>query len=225
MRYTHLLFDHDGVLVNTEPLYLQAIQEQLAGLGIALAQADYIKNMAFGADPWALARAAGCDELAVDQLRDARDARYQQLLQTRPIRIPGAEAVVTELAKYFKLAIVTTCRDQDFDLIHGLNSGADVEQALNLVSHMEFVLKRSHYQNSKPDPEPYLLALSRFDIEPAQALVIEDSERGLRSAVAAGIDCAAIFHPFTASQDFSQARYRFDDLSALQAFLLDQKNS
>lgn len=225
MAYTHLLFDHDGVLVNTEPLYLQAIQEQLVGLGIDLAEADYIKNMAVGADPWALARAAGCDEHAIDQLRDARDARYQQLLQTRPIRIPGAEAVVTELAKHFKLAIVTTSRDQDFDLIHGLNCDSPAEAPLNLVPHMAFVLKRSHYQNSKPDPEPYLLALSRFDIEPAQALVIEDSERGLRSAVAAGIDCAAIFHPFTASQDFSQARYRFDDLSALQTFLLDQKNS
>ena len=60
MSYTHLLFDHDGVLVNTEPLYLQAIQEQLATLGITLRETDYIQNMAVGADPWALARAAGC---------------------------------------------------------------------------------------------------------------------------------------------------------------------
>ena len=59
MTYTHLLFDHDGVLVNTEPLYLQAIQEQLATLGIALRETDYIQKMAVGADPWALARAAG----------------------------------------------------------------------------------------------------------------------------------------------------------------------
>jgi len=42
--YTHLLFDHDGVLVNTEPLYLRAIQEQLATLDIALAEADYIQK-------------------------------------------------------------------------------------------------------------------------------------------------------------------------------------
>ena len=40
MSYTHLLFDHDGVLVNTEHLYLQAIQEQLATLGIDLAESD-----------------------------------------------------------------------------------------------------------------------------------------------------------------------------------------
>ena len=85
---------------------------------------------------------------------------------------------------------------------------------------MDFVLKRSYYQNSKPDPQPYLLALSRFGIEPSQALVIEDSERGLRSAVAAGIDCAAIYHPFTARQRFAKARYRFADLAELKQFLL-----
>ena len=62
MSYTHLLFDHDGVLVNTEHLYLKAIQEQLATLGIHLAEADYLNGMAYGADPWALAREAGCNE-------------------------------------------------------------------------------------------------------------------------------------------------------------------
>ena len=222
MSYTHLLFDHDGVLVNTEHLYLQAIQEQLATLGIDLAQAEYLKGMAYGADPWALARAAGCDEASIDALRDNRDVGYQKLLRTNPIEIAGANEVIAELARYFKLAIVTTSRDSDFDLIHGLNGHSVTERTPRIVEHMDFVLKRSHYQNSKPDPEPYLLALDRFGIESTQALVIEDSERGLRSAVAAGIDCATVNHPFTAGQNFDQARYRFSDLTALKAFLLDQ---
>ena len=220
MSYTHLLFDHDGVLVNTEPLYLQAIQEQLATLGITLRETDYIQNMAVGADPWGLARAAGCDEAMVDQLRDARDARYQQLLRTRPITIEGVDGLIAELAEHFQLAIVTTSRDVDFDLIHALDGQPRTSTTPDVVRHMDFVLKRSHYQNSKPDPQPYLLALSRFGIESSQALVIEDSERGLRSAVAAGIDCAAIYHPFTARQRFAKARYQFADLGELKQFLL-----
>jgi beta-phosphoglucomutase-like phosphatase (HAD superfamily) len=220
--YTHLLFDHDGVLVNTEHLYLQAIQEQLATLEIVLSEAVYLKGMAYGADPWALVRETGCDEATIDDLRDARDAGYQQLLRSQAIDIAGADQVIAELARHFKLAIVTTSRDDDFDLIHGLNGYPVTERTPRIVEHMDFVLKRSHYQNSKPDPEPYRLALKRFGIEPVQALVIEDSERGLRSAVAAGIDCAAVSHPFTASQNFDQARYRFSDLSALKRFLLNQ---
>ena len=220
MSYTHLLFDHDGVLVNTEPLYLLAIQEQLVTLGITLRETDYIQNMAVGADPWALARAAGCDEAMVDQLRDARDARYQQLLRTRPITIEGVDDLIAEFAEYFQLAIVTTSRDVDFDLIHALDGQPRTFTTPDVVRHMDFILKRSHYQNSKPDPQPYLLALSRFGIEPSQALVIEDSERGLRSAVAAGIDCAAIYHPFTARQRFAKATYRFPDLGEIKQFLL-----
>lgn len=220
MSYTHLLFDHDGVLVNTEPLYLQAIQEQLATLGITLRETDYIQNMAVGADPWALARAAGCDEAMVDQLRDARDARYQELLRTRPITIEGVDGLIAELAEHFQLAIVTTSRDVDFDLIHAPDGQPRTSTTPDVVRYMDFVLKRSHYQNSKPDPQPYLLALSRFGIEPSQALVIEDSERGLRSAVAAGIDCAVIYHPFTAGQRFAKAKYRFADLGELKQFLL-----
>lgn len=221
MTYTHLLFDHDGVLVNTEPLYLQAIQEQLLPLGVELHEAQYIKNMAVGADPWALAREAGCDEPTIDQLRGARDARYQHLLQSRPIQIAGVESAVSQLAQRFTLAIVTTSRDADFDLIHGLNGAPVSPRTPDVARHMDLILKRSHYQQSKPHPEPYLLALSRLGIEASQALVIEDSERGLRAAVAAGIDCAMIYHPFTAAQSFDKARYRFADLAALADFLLE----
>ena len=104
--------------------------------------------------------------------------------------------------------------------MHGLGGYTRTIATPDVVRHMDFILKRSHYQNSKPDPEPYLLALSRFGIEPSNALVIEDSERGLRSAVAAGIHCAAVYHPFTANQDFTHARYRFGDLGELKHFLL-----
>ena len=153
-------------------------------------------------------------------MRSARDARYQELLSTRLIRIPGVDDLICDLAKHFQLAIVTTSRDQDFDFIHGLGGCPRTTATPDVVRYMEFILKRSHYQNSKPDPEPYVLALSRFGIEPSKALVIEDSERGLRSAVAAGIHCAAVYHPFTADQDFTKARYRFLDLGELRHFLL-----
>jgi beta-phosphoglucomutase-like phosphatase (HAD superfamily) len=112
------------------------------------------------------------------------------------------------------MAIVTTCKDADFAYIHDHSPNN-----LNIVPHMDLVLTRSSYTNSKPNPEPYLTALERFSITPDQALVIEDSERGLRSAVAAGIDCAVVEYAFTASQDFSKATYRIKNLSDLVILL------
>ena len=120
---------------------------------------------------------------------------------TRPI-IEGVDGLITELAEHFQLAIVTAPR-RGFRSHPCTGRPAKNVTTPNVVLH-GFRSQSSCYQNSKPDPQPYLLALSRFGVNPAE-LIIEDSERGLRSAVAAGIDCAAIYHPFTARQRFAKA--------------------
>ena len=110
------------------------------------------------------------------------------------------------------MAIVTTSKRVDFELIH---------QHRDIVRHMDFVLAREDYDQAKPEPEPYLTALSRFGAKPHQALVIEDSERGLRAAVAAKISCVVVANSFTAHQDLSAADYKIASLNAL-AGLLDR---
>ena len=65
---------------------------------------------------------------------------------------------------------------------------------------MDFVLTREDYELAKPHPEPYLTGLKRFGATPQETLVVEDSTRGLSSAVAAGIDCAIVHHDFTESR-------------------------
>ncbi len=94
------------------------------------------------------------------------------------------------------MAIVTSARRADFEFIH---------QSRNIVKFMDFILTIEDYKNCKPAPDPYLLALERFNADPGEAFVIEDSQRGLGSAIAAGIDCVIIENEFTKSQDFQGA--------------------
>ena len=101
------------------------------------------------------------------------------------------------------MAIVTTAKRADFDLIH---------EHRQIRQFMEFVLVRDDYERSKPHPEPYLTGLQRFGATKEETLVVEDSSRGLSSAVAAGIDCAIVYNDFTQAHDFSQARYRIETL-------------
>jgi beta-phosphoglucomutase-like phosphatase (HAD superfamily) len=82
---------------------------------------------------------------------------------------------------------------------------------------------REDYARSKPHPEPYLTGLQRFGAAKEQALVVEDSARGLRSAVAAGIDCAVVRNDFTAGQDFSRARHRIETLIELKDIILNEQ--
>ncbi|MBT3610971.1 MAG: HAD family phosphatase [Gammaproteobacteria bacterium] len=213
-KYSHLLFDHDGVLVNTEHLYYESTRRKLSELDIDLTLPIYMQIMVNGSDVWELARVRGLPEEVIASQRLQRNVLYQTLLGAEDLSIEGVEEVLVKLKQKYSMAIVTTCKDADFAYIHDHSPNN-----LNIVPHMDLVLTRSSYTNSKPDPEPYLTALERFSITPDQALVIEDSERGLRSAVAAGIDCAVVEYAFTASQDFSKATYRIKNLSDLVILL------
>jgi beta-phosphoglucomutase-like phosphatase (HAD superfamily) len=84
---------------------------------------------------------------------------------------------------------------------------------------MDFVLAREDYTRSKPDPEPYLAGLSRFGARAEECIVVEDSQRGLQAALAAGIDCAIVHNAFTAGHDFTGARYRLRSIEELPAAL------
>jgi len=196
MARRFLLWDHDGVLVDTERWYFEATRAVLQRFQIDLSEQQYLKFMAAGRSCWDLARERQVPETRIGALRAARDALYQEFLQTKPIEIEGVAEVLAELAPLYRMAIITTARRCDFDLIHARR---------NLLDHFEFVLTVEDYARCKPHPDPYLAGLARFGAQCADALVLEDSARGLAAARAAGLDCLIIQNPFTASQDFSGA--------------------
>lgn len=208
-----ILFDHDGVLVETEFWYFKAAERSLADIGFDLNLTQYLQDTAQGSGSWVQAKAAGIDEKELDKRRAARDAYYQEYLRTEAIEIEGVVEALEELSKVARLAIVTTSKRADFDLIH---------KNRHIRQFMDFILVRDDYEFAKPHPEPYLTGLKRFGASKEEAIVVEDSTRGLSSAVAAGIDCAIVYNEFMKGQDFSQARYRINALIELKNIVLDR---
>ena len=207
----YILFDHDGVLVDTEFWYYKAGERALADIGLTLNKDQYLRDMNQGLGTWAQARAAGIDEQTIGRLREVRNEYYQEYLRTEPIEIEGVVETLAELSKYVRMAIVTTAKRVDFEVIH---------EKRQMRQFMDFVLVREDYTFAKPHPEPYLTGLKRFGATKEEALVVEDSSRGLNSAVAAGIDCAIVYNDFTNVQDFSQASYRIETLRELKDIIL-----
>jgi len=207
----YILFDHDGVLVDTELWYCRAGARALADIGFTMDEDQYLRDMNQGLATWAQARAAGVDEETISRQREVRNGYYQEYLRTERIEIDGVVEALAELATYVRMAIVTTATRVDFDVIH---------EGRHIRRFMEFVLTREDYRLAKPHPEPYLTALKRFGATPHETLVVEDSSRGLGSAVGAGIDCAVVHNDFTKSQDFSRANCRIDTLSELRDIIL-----
>ncbi len=202
----YVLFDHDGVLVDTEPWYFRAGERALADVGVTLDRDRYLRDMSRGLGTWDAARAAGVDEETIGRQRTVRDRYYQEFLRTERIEIDGVVDALAALSEHVRMAIVTTAKRADFEIIH---------EHRQIRQFMEFVLVREDYERAKPDPEPYLTGLRRCGASPADTLVVEDSARGLASAVAAGLDCAVVANRFTAGQDFSRATHRIDTLGQL----------
>lgn len=208
----YVLFDHDGVLVDTEPWYYRAGERALADIGFILDQDQYLRDMKRGLGTWAQARAAGIDEQTISRQRRIRDDYYQEYLRTEAIEIEGVVETLAELSRHVRMAIVTAAKRADFEIIH---------EKRRIRQFMDFVLVREDYELAKPHPEPYLAGLRRLGATKEEALVVEDSSRGLASAVAAGIDCVIVHNDFTRTQDFAAATYRIGTLAELKAIILD----
>ena len=182
--------------MDTEFWYFKAGERALADIGFTLDRDQYLRDMTQGYATWAQAVAAGIDEQTISRQREIRNAYYQEYLRTEDIEIDGVLETLDVLAGAYRMGIITTSKPADFALIHEKRA---------ILDYMEFYLARDDYERAKPHPEPYLRGLERFGATAAETVVVEDSARGLTSAVAAGVDCIVVANEFTASQDLSKA--------------------
>jgi HAD superfamily hydrolase (TIGR01509 family) len=192
-----VLWDNDGVLVDTEGLYFQACKEVLGSVGIDLTL-DQFKDISLrrGESTFVLAADQGIDADSVSGLRTERDRLYAELLESRCPVIDGVEEVLRALHGRVRMGVVTSARRQHFEAAHA-RSG--------VIQHMDFVLTREDYTNTKPNPEPYLMAMERHGLRPEECIVVEDSERGLAAATGAGLNCIIVLSEWTRDGDFTKA--------------------
>ena len=203
----YILFDNDGVLVETEKWYYEASKKSLKEFfDINLQFDEYMDIMAHGKTAWEPAIKKGFSEEKIAIARNKRNIYYQHYLQTEDIAIQDVQDILHQLSQKFKMGIVTTSRRVDFEIIHK-NRG--------ITDFMDFVLCEEDYTNAKPHPEPYLKGLKLFGCTKEEAIVVEDSQRGLTSAYSAGIECVVVYNEFTTTHDFSKATYKIEKLSEL----------
>jgi len=205
-----ILFDNDGVLVETEKWYFTASAEVLDTMGFTLTSERYRDIMIHGESAFLIAEEAGVSIIETNNWRARRNELYQHYLRTEDIAIPGVREVLAELSGCYRMGIVTSALRCDFDLIHATRG---------ITDYMEFVLCSGEYPRAKPYPDPYLMGLERLGGEKHETIIVEDSERGLRSAVAAEIDCVIVYNDFTTTHDFSKATHRIDTLEELEKLL------
>jgi HAD superfamily hydrolase (TIGR01509 family) len=206
-----ILWDNDGVLVDTEHLYFEATQQVLQSVGIPLSEAQYIELfLVQGKGAWHLAEAQGARPIEVERLRSERDAAYVRLLRQGPRVLNGVACALDALHQKYVMGIVTSSKREHFDLIHA---------STGLLPYFDFVLASGDYARSKPDPDPYLAAITCSGVAPEACVAIEDSERGLASATRAGIRCIVVPSRLTRGRAFAGAHRVLESASDIPAAL------
>jgi HAD superfamily hydrolase (TIGR01509 family) len=208
MGLAGMLWDNDGVLVDTERLFYQANRELFLRFGLDLSERQFFDwYLADNCGAWHLLGNLQLTNEQVQSLRGERNVRYAQLLEAATLRpVDGVERVLAAWSARLPLGVVTSSNGDHFRQIH---------DALGLLRHFRFVLTSEDYVNSKPSPEPYVLGLSRLGIAAEQCVVVEDSPRGLQAALAAGLRCIVLRHPLTRHYDFPGAWRVVDHMGEL----------
>lgn len=191
-----LVLDFDGVLADSEPLHLRALQEVLAPLGVTLTREEYYAEYLGYDDAGALARLGAAYGIEMDAARLAvfiaeKAEVFDALMASTDVLYPGAAALIDRLAAEFPLGIASGA------LKHEILA---ILRRSNLEDRFRFVVASGDTQRSKPAPDPYLRAAELHAVPPAHCLAIEDSRWGIQSAKAAGLWCIAVPHTYPAAE-------------------------
>ncbi len=206
-----ILWDNDGVLVDTEELFFEATRDALSRAGVDLTRARYLEFvMGNGRSVFEMVEALGWNAGRVSALRRERDAAYATLLSVNCRPMEGVAETLRSLSGKTRMAVVTTSLRKHFELAH---------QRSGLREFFELVLAREDYLESKPHPEPYLTALKQLTIAAERCIVVEDSERGLKSALAAGLRCIIVPNRLTRGSAFPGATAVIDDIRVIPSLL------
>ena len=190
-----ILWDNDGVLVDTEGLYFQAGHEVLATQGVELTHKDFAEqSLKKGLSVFDFLPVQ--DAELIEQLRLKRNARYSALLANGVQVMDGVVETLETFYGRVQMGIVTGSRRDHFDIVHAQT---------NLLPFFDFVLAREDYEEAKPHPDAYLTAMRLHGLQPDDCVVVEDSERGCIAAAAAGLRVLAVPNALSKYGDFSSA--------------------
>jgi HAD superfamily hydrolase (TIGR01509 family) len=184
-----VLFDMDGVLVNSEELTYVAAVEMLKERGADATPEDFRPFIGAG-DVAYFSGAAGKHGLKYDRsMSDITYKKYEKLVQEHDIAYKNTVKTVLELrAAGLKLAVCTSS-----DLVKmNINLAA-----IGLKDKFDALINGRDIKNNKPAPDIYLKGAETLGVSPSECLVVEDAENGILAAKAAGMHNVALTTTFT----------------------------
>jgi HAD superfamily hydrolase (TIGR01509 family) len=210
-----VIFDMDGVLVDSEPLQYEAYRRVFADHGAVVERDEFIRL-------W-VGRGSVLHEhierhglrVSVEEVRRSKKTVYDELVREKLKLRPGLLGLLRRLHRQLLTALASSAHPDSVSV---------VLEKFKLTEYFDAILTGGDVEHNKPHPEIYLKAAERLGVAPEQCLALEDSTAGVTSAKAAGMRVIALPHEYTRGQDFSRADLLITDLRNLRLRLGQRRN-
>ena len=179
---TSVIFDMDGLMLDTEKIYAQVNQEGFESIGIEFTMDDYLKYVGVGEkETLQMYEEAIGDREAAEALLAREDKRYLEIIKDQ------APDLKDDLIK-----VLDTLAAKNIDCYVASSSNIETVEylleATGIRKYFKGVLGGDQVENAKPDPEIYLKAVADFNLDKEKTIVLEDSIHGVNAAYQAGLD-------------------------------------
>src|SRR6184192_4155576 len=208
MRIRALVFDFDGLLVDTEGPIFAAWQRIYRERGQELPRERWLTIIGTASGPFDplldLGQRTG-QQLDPEELDDLERLYYKEATSMQQL-LPGVEKYLAEARRLgLKMAIASSS---------GSTWVMEHLERFGIHEHFDAIVSREDVTRTKPDPELYRTALDRLSVSPNETIAFEDSTNGIRAAKAAQLFCVAVPNRLTADLDLTDADLRLASLEA-----------
>jgi beta-phosphoglucomutase-like phosphatase (HAD superfamily) len=214
-----VIFDMDGVLIDSEPHHFRIESLIFRENGIELSREEHEGFVGTsGRGMFELLKKRYGLKRTVDNLLKEERRRYLDVLKggTIPL-VPGIPELVSRLSDAgMLLAVASSAPMEQIDLV--MNRATD--GGMTFGHYFPVRVSGDEVERSKPDPAIFLKAAGLLGIEPQDCWVIEDSENGIRAGLAAGMRCIAYENHSSGLQDLSRAHLRISKMEGAAEAIL-----
>jgi len=200
MGTSAVIFDMDGVLVDTEPTYIDISRQMFRQLGIEMSEQRILSYVGVPAQRmWAEIRRDFRLPQSLDELLQSERSKQWQRLRAMT-SLPPTDGVVAFLNQLMSAGIRRAIASStSLDLVQLILSKAMIR------SYFEVVISGDAVKEGKPAPDIFLCAASELGCAPSDCVVVEDSPHGLRGAKRAGMKTVGFANQLTRTLDLSEA--------------------
>jgi len=206
-----LIFDFDGLIVDTESTIFQSWQELYREYGQELPMKEWGQIIGTSADEHfdpleRLEAQLGRKFENPEELKDRRLQRELELVAKQPV-LPGVRAYIEDAQRLSLKLAVASSSPLEWVGLHLKNIG--------LIDEFDVIHTSDDVERTKPDPALFQLALTSLALDSDEAIVLEDSPNGVTAAQRAGIFCVAVPNPLTKLLPLGHADMRLNSLSEM----------